>query len=202
MTEIATLTISAVNYSVYGITSDALLDANNYLAASITSTTWATKTDDEKKKLLISAFRLFERTRWSGTADTPATAQWPRSDATCNGDAITDSVIPADVVEAQFELAASLADSTNTLTSNSTDSNIKKVVAGSAEVEYFYPLSAAGTRFPLPVQELIGCYLAGNGASLSTLLPFVGGQTTLSDGTTLNSSTFSTLDTGRNGGFA
>ena len=202
MTEIAVITISAVNYNVYGLTSDALLDANNYLAASITSTTWATKTDDEKKKLLVSSFRVLERTRWTGTADAIATAQWPRTDATCNGSAITDSVIPEDIVEAQFELAASLADSTDVLTSNNTDSNIKMVKAGSAEVEYFYPLSGEGSRFPLPVQELVGCYLAGSATGLSTLLPYVGGQLTLDDGTTLNTPTFPSHDNDRLSGFA
>lgn len=188
-----TLTIGAVSYTVYAFTADPLQDANDYLAASITAGTWATKTDDEKKALLISAFRTLDRQTWSGEADTDIA--WPRTGATCNGAAVTDGEIPDDVVEAQFELASFLADSTDSVTSNNTDSNIKRVKAGSAEVEYFYPLSGEGTRFPLPVQELIGCYLAGSGAGLSTLLPYIGGGDA-------NDSTFTSLDTDLNNGLA
>ena len=173
-----------------GVPADPLQDANDYLAASVTSTDWAGKTDDEKKALLVSAFRLLDRQKWSGTAD--GAIAWPRTGATCNGAAVTDGEIPDDIVEGQFEMASFLATSTDPLTSNNTDSNIKRAKAGSAEVEYFYPLSGEGTRFPLPVQELIGCYLAGSTTGLSALLPFVGGQ----DDTSLpNTPFFPTLDT-------
>lgn len=189
-----TLTIGTATFTVYGFTADPLTDANDYLAASITAGTWDGKTDDEKKKLLVSAFRTLERQGWSGTA-TGSTA-WPRTGALCNGAAVAEE-IPDDIVEGMFELASSLADGTDPMMKKSTDSNIKKVGAGSAAVEYFYPLPGEGTRFPLPVQELVGCYLGGSTTGLSTIIPFVGGQ----DGT-LNNSTFTDLDHGRTDGFA
>ena len=189
-----TLTIGSSSFTVYGFTADPLADANDYLLASVTAATWATKSDDDKKKLLISAFRTLERQGWSGTAI--GSNAWPRSGAMCNGAAVAEE-IPDDIVEGMFELASALADGTDSITSSSTDSNIKKVGAGSASVEYFYPLSGEGTRFPLPVQELVGCYMGGSSTGLGSLLPFVGGQ----DGT-LNQSTFTDLDTGLTDGFA
>lgn len=189
-----TLPLGSKSYTIYSFTTDPLADANDYLAASITATTWQGLEDDAKIRLLVSAFRTLERQQWSG--ESIGSLAWPRSGATMKGAPVAEE-IPDDIVEGMFELASFLADGTDSVTSQSTASNIKKVGAGSASVEYFYPLSGQDSRFPLPVQELIGCYLGGSAYGIGGLAPYVGGQ----DGT-LNQSTFTDLDTGLTNGFA
>ena len=196
MTEIATLTISAISYSVYGLTSDALLDANSYHGANSLAANWTAATDDAKKQALVTAFRAFERENWTGTPDTVATAQWPRSDATCDGDAITDSVIPTNIVLGQFEYALAILDDPAILTSTSTASNILKVEAGSAKVTYFYPLTGSSNRWPLPISDYVSCYLS-SGTGITTLTPYIsGGDANISE------TSDTAFNTSRTDGFA
>jgi hypothetical protein len=192
MTEVATITISAVNYSVYGLTSDALTDADNYHAANLAAESWTTATTLEKQQALITAFRAFERESWTGTPDAVATAQWPRTDATCKGEAITDSVIPTNIVLGQFEYALAALDNASILTDTSTALGIKKVEAGSAKVTYHYPLNGESSRWPLPITDLISCYLTSS-TGTSSMLPYVSGGA---------DNTYTPFDTGRTDGFA
>ena len=61
MAVLSTLTISGVNYSVYGLTTDALGDANDYFRARLGETAWDTATGTEKKRALITAVRMEDR---------------------------------------------------------------------------------------------------------------------------------------------
>lgn len=148
MTEVATITIGAVNYSVYGVTSDALSDANNYFAASLGAAEWTAASTTTKQQALVTAFRAIERELWSGTKLDPAqTTEWGRTGATKNG-VVVDDGIPLDIVYGQFEMALYFLKDASNVSKPNTASNVKSVKAGSAQVNFFYPLPGSTLRWP------------------------------------------------------
>jgi len=192
---IATLTISGTNYSVYALTSDALDDANDYFAAHIDAAEWTAATDDTKKKALVSSFRMIEREIWSGSKLVSSQpTQWPRTGATKNGEVVADG-IPDDIVLGEFEFALVLLKNAKAANLPNTASNIKSVGAGSAQVEFFYPLTGTTLRWPLPVNDLLAPYLAGSAAGVDIITPYVGGADD-------SESDFTSLDADRSEGFA
>ena len=157
--------------------------ADAYLGDSVNGTQWTALTSTQKCQHLISAFRLLELQRWAGTktVDTQ-TAQWPRTGVTCNGEAVDPNTVPTRIENGQIELANAIVLNPNLLTSptGTTTAGIKRARAGSAEVEYFRnnPSSRilGNQRFPVPVQELIGCFLAGTPVSASALATGTDGE--------------------------
>lgn len=164
MGAVETITIGSDTFSVYGLgNADPVADADSYLAAKIGST-WSTATTLQKQQSIISAARLIDRAvNFSGTK-TVATQprDWPRDGADCDGTAVTDGTTPDDIANAQFELADLLFLDSSILDASGTGSNIKRVKAGSAEVENFAPTNDPNfeTRLPQPVHDIIGCYVA------------------------------------------
>lgn len=161
MAVVSTITIGAVNYSVYSLTSDAVQDADDYQAARIGST-WSTATTLQKQQALISATRFIDRAvEWSGDKTSDAQAlEWPRDGASCNGEAVDNGTIPDDFAIAVFEMAQVLFVDATVQDGTGTGSNVKRVKAGSAEVEFFTPTIGGEfeTRLPTVVNDLIGCY--------------------------------------------
>lgn len=97
-------------------------------------------------------------------------AQHPRTGlVTCGGVAVDENTVALQVEEAQIELAFDLTQDTTLETKPNQGSNIKKVGAGSAEVEFFRPTNGVGqaSRFPPVVQELLRCFLGGGNQSQS-----------------------------------
>ena len=85
----------------------------------------------------------------------------PRTGLTdCDGQAVDPLVIAQPIKNAQIELAFDLTQDSTLETQKDTAKNIKKVGAGSAEVEFFRPTS--GSRFPVEVHELIKCFLGSS----------------------------------------
>lgn len=173
---VSTITISAVNYSVYALTSDPVADADAYFAARVGAAVWTASTTLQKQQGLISAARMIDRRAEFSGEETSASQplEWPRDGAMNCGVAITDGTVPDDIALAEFELALALLISADIQNSASTGSNVRSVKAGSAAVEFFIPtiISGDATQFPQPVQELLGCYLAGAGTDIG---PFVDG---------------------------
>lgn len=168
MAVIATITIGAVDYSVYALTSDALADADDYLAAKIGST-WSTASDLQKQQALISAARFMDRAvLWSGDKTVDAQPrEWPRDGAVdgCNGDeAVPDGTTPDAIAHGEFELADLLFLDATIQASTGTGSNVKKVKAGSAEVVFFTGTSGTSeeTRLPTQVNDLVSCFIEGS----------------------------------------
>lgn len=191
MTEVATITIGAVNYSVYGVTSDALSDANNYFAASLGAAEWTAASTTTKQQALVTAFRAIERELWSGTKLDPAqTTEWGRTGATKNG-VVVDDGIPLDIVYGQFEMALYFLKDASNVSKPNTASNVKSVKAGSAQVNFFYPLPGSTLRWPKQIQDLLAGYLAG--ANGSILAPYASGT---------EETVFEREDFGRSEGFA
>lgn len=101
------------------------------------------------------------------------TAHFPATGLTdCDGIALADDEYPTDLKGAQFELAYEMAKDSDLELSSGSGSNIRRVKAGSAEVEYFQRQSDE-RRFPVPVQSLLVCFLAGSDA-LAFLAGFAG----------------------------
>jgi len=181
MATVETITIGADSFSAYahlttGVDSP-VADADTYLAAKIGST-WSTFTTLKKQQCIVSAARMLNTAvAWSGdkTVATQPLA-WPRDSATnyCLDAAVADGTTPDDIAFAQYELAQILGDDATVAASSGSGSNVKRVKAGSAEVEFFSSTidTSSDTRLPTIVNDLAGCYFDGadgvSGASYGT----------------------------------
>ena len=138
----ATVSIDGVDYTAY-----ATVDyADAYLGASFTATAWRDETDEDVKgRALVESARLLDRQRWLPDYDTFA----EREDVD-------------DIVNASIELAALLVGGdTDFLTASTTESNTRRLKAGSAEIEFFRPTTAVATRLPYQIHEMLRDYLGG-----------------------------------------
>lgn len=92
----------------------------------------------------------------------------------CDGNTVDALVIAPDLKSAQIELAFELSQDVTLETQKNTGKNIKKVGAGSAQVEFFRPTNGAGesSRFPAIVQELIRCFTGSAGVGSSGALGY------------------------------
>jgi hypothetical protein len=168
MATTATITIGTTDYTVYALTADPVSDADDYLAAKIGST-WSTATTLQKQQALISAARMLDRAVvWSGTKSSPSQAlEWPRDDAVngCDGTDVTDGTTPDNIALAEFELANQLFLDSTLADGTGTGSNVKRVKAGSAEVEFFTPTfdTDYNTRLPVAANDLARCYMSSAG---------------------------------------
>jgi hypothetical protein len=178
MGQVATITISGVNHSVYALTSNAVTDADGYFGARLGATQWTSAVTLTKQQALVSAARMLDRrATFTGakTADSQALA-WPRDGATKCGVAVTDGTVPDDIVLAQFELALALLVDAEIQNAANNGSNVESVKAGSAGVSFFVPTATSGdaTIFPTPVMELVRCYL-DSASDVTAGGPFVDG---------------------------
>ncbi len=187
MGTVATITIGSDTFSVYALTADPLTDANSYFAGSLNNAVWTAATDDTKKQGLVTASRLLDRSlRFSGTKTSESQPrEHPRDNQKCGTTAVPNGTTPDDIALGSFELAQALIDDPTSLQENpTTASNVRKVKAGSAEVEFFIPERTSGRfnlRLPLVVAELVSCYTEnGSGSSRVT----AGGTTDTSTFTT------------------
>jgi hypothetical protein len=162
---VATVTIGSSSYEVY---SD-LEYANEYLAADFTATAWRDETDeDQQKRALVSGARLLDRQQWPGEKeDEDQLEAWPRTGVS----GVEDGEIPQAVIDANALLAKYIHEGSTLETSTTTANNTKRLKAGSAEIEYFFPLSN-GTRLPLPVMELLAGLLGTAGSAITSAQSF------------------------------
>jgi len=169
-----TVTISSVDYNVYGLTSNPVGDATSYLAGILGAADFAALSADDQARALVSATKWLDRLQWSGAPtdpDTPQPLAFPRTGLpTCRGITYADNIVPDPIVQAMFELAEILAADATAQNSSGQGSNIKKVGAGSAQVEFFQPTinSASDTRLPQVAQDLVACFLAGSATNKAT----------------------------------
>lgn len=122
----AVITIGGVDYNSFA----SVEYADQFLAADmIRAPIWEAMEEDQKKRALITATRILLTMPWCGDPPDPTVDQ--------------DEPIPS--VTAMF--AADLAANPDLATDASGDSNIKRAKAGSAEVEFFSPVSGGA---PMP----------------------------------------------------
>ncbi|GAF71788.1 unnamed protein product, partial [marine sediment metagenome] len=121
---------------------------------------------------IVSAARMLTTAvAYSGTVTVAGQPlAWPRDGATngCTGVAVADGTTPDEMAFAQYELAQILFDDATVAASAGTGSNIKRVKAGSAEVEFVGATigTTADTRLPTIVNDLAGCFVDGISTTL------------------------------------
>jgi hypothetical protein len=141
-------------------------EANAYFASRLYSDQWTGASGSDKETALTMARRVLERQAWKGSrADADQMLAWPRDGVVDReGSAISSTLVPQDIMDAQCELAlANLADD---LTGNDDTRGIRRLKAGTVEVEYD---GRAPARALLPdiVLDLLRPYLAQETAGLS-----------------------------------
>lgn len=131
--------------------------ADYYMLGSVTVAGWATASDDNKGRALVSATRLLDRQLWA--------VGYTTFDLRV--------AVPA-IVDACCELAGMFIDgSTDPLTSSTTVQTTQSLKAGTVAITYFRIDPNLAARFPTIIQELVGPYLAGSGNTVATA--YVGG---------------------------
>ena len=187
-----TLTIGADTYNVYGLTSSPHADAKTYFKGRFGSVAWDAAEVSDQKRALVSATRWLDRQPWNSVPTdvvTPQPLENPRlALKDCNGTVVLSTVVHDDIVEAMFELAqVILADSTEQESAGQ-GTNIRRVKAEDAEVEFFRNDVGTGRDTALPpiAHELIRCFTGGTGLGI----PHVSGSGTGSVFDDTNSSNF------------
>ena len=115
-----------------------LAEADSYFETIPDSSTWTTKTTDQKNRALISATRWIDSLNFYGDrCDNGQALKWPRTDVSCDGVEADATYIPADIQAATAETAQALI-TTPTLMRGSTTGPgaYDKVELGDLKVEY------------------------------------------------------------------
>ena len=156
-----TITIGSSDYESYS----SVAQADDYFNASTDFATWDGYSTDEKARALVSATRLIDRQTWAGSENTDIVTDlaFPRTGLTyCDGTAVDETTIPPEIVEACQILALYLATGTDIQTSNTGGQVVKRLKADTVEIEYQSVDLDDATRFPLPVMELVKCFMGSS----------------------------------------
>jgi hypothetical protein len=160
----ATITIGAVEYFSYQTVEEVDAYANGAISAAASA--WRAMADqDTKARAAVSATRLIDRQVWAGSKTDPdQDGEFPRTGLTYpDGSPVDPDTVPDRVLSAHSELSMILVSDDTILANPAQVGGTKRLKAGSAEIEYFAPLLAAG-RFPTTIQELIGLWFGGAGS--------------------------------------
>ena len=157
-----TVTINGNEYNCY----IDLADADVYLGAQLSATTWATATDDQKGMALVTMTRILNRQVWQGEPASPESAEWmawPRSGLEYrDGTAVPDDAVPLEIIDATCEGASYILNGSNLQDVPDTFNPNKIIKAGSVMIESFRLIEPL-PRFPQAVQELVSFWLGGPG---------------------------------------
>jgi len=171
---ITTITIGAVDY----VANASVAEADAYLAVDATrAETWVALTADQKGAKLVQGTRRMNLLAWKGEktgGDTQVDA-WPRTGVTyASGNSVSTTEVPQGVEDATILLAGSIALDAEVGDSGSSGTNVKRVKAGSAEVEFFRQQTG------VPLQDetaynLVKQFLAASGVAASAVGPYASG---------------------------
>ena len=149
-----------------------LSDSNDYFDTSPDSSTWSNKSDDEKKRALISATRWIETLVFYGDrCDEGQALKFPRTNYQVDGVELTCTLIPNNIKYAQYELARALANDTDAITGTTgKDGNFSEVKLGDIQVKYNTDSQGTGSVnnildvYPW-LQSYLGAYMLGGAGS-------------------------------------
>ena len=149
-----------------------LSDSNDYFDTSPDSSTWTNKSDDEKKRALISATRWIETLVFYGDrCDEGQALKFPRTNYQVDGVELTCTLIPNNIKYAQYELARALANDTDAITGTTgKDGNFEEVALGDLRVKYNTESQGTGSVnnildvYPW-LQSYLGAYMLGGAGS-------------------------------------
>ena len=155
---ITTIAIGGNSYISYA----SVPEADAYLAVDpVRGATWAGLTTDQKGANLVAATNRLDLLDYSGTKVVATQANdWPRENAFCNGVAVTDTDVPLEIQNATILIAGSIALDASQADAGTSGSNIKRVEAGSAVVEFFRPTIPGLALQDETAFQLVRCLLA------------------------------------------
>ena len=133
-----------------------LTEANDYFDTSPDSSTWTNKTDDQKKRSLISAARWIDTLVFYGDrCDDGQALKFPRNNYQVDGVELACSKIPNGIKYAQYELARALANDTDAITGTTgKDGNFEEVALGDIRVKYNTESQGTGS-----INNILDCLL-------------------------------------------
>jgi len=149
-----------------------LTEANDYFDTSPDSSTWTNKTDDQKKRALISATRWIDTFVFYGDrCDDGQALKFPRNNYQVDGVELACSKIPNNIKYAQYELARALANDTDAITGTTgKEGNISEAKLGDLEVKFNTTTQNTGSVnnimdvYPW-LQSYLGAYMLGGAGS-------------------------------------
>ena len=149
-----------------------LTEANAYFETVPDSSTWTNKTDDQKKRSLISAARWIDTLVYYGDrCDDGQALKFPRNNYQVDGVELSCSKIPEGIKYAQYELARALANDTGAITGTTgKDGNFEEVKLGDIQVKYNTASQGTGSInnildvYPW-LQSYLGAYMLGGAGS-------------------------------------
>ena len=149
-----------------------LSEANDYFDTSPDSSTWTNKTDDQKKRSLISAARWIDTFVFYGDrCDDGQALKFPRNNYQVDGVELACSKIPNNIKYAQYELARALANDTDAITGTTgKEGNISEAKLGDLEVKFNTTSQNTGSVnnimdvYPW-LQSYLGAYMLGGAGS-------------------------------------
>lgn len=190
---LSTITIGGTDY----VSNASVAEADAFLAVdAVREPVWTTLTVDQKGARLVQGTRRMNLLAWQGdkTGGDLQVDAWPRTGVTyASGNSVSTTEVPTGVEQATILLAGSIAIDAEVGDSGSSGTNVKRVKAGSAEVEFFRQTTG------VPLQDetaynLVKAFLAASGVAASLVGPFASG--------TDASSSFTDIDKwGRTRGF-
>lgn len=155
----ATVTIGSNTYETYAD----VAQADEYLAADIElSSSWDGSSSDKKSSALVSATRYLDAQFWAGakTSDSQP-LQWPRDGVP----GVPDGSIPASIVDSCIVLAGEFIREPGLQSSLGSDSNPKRVKAGSVEVENFKRKAPNKNKLPNRVSSMVSVFFGSKSIS-------------------------------------
>ena len=149
-----------------------LAEANDYFDTSPDSSTSTNKTDDQKKRSLISATRWIDTFVFYGDrCDDGQALKFPRNNYQVDGVELACSKIPNNIKYAQYELARALANDTDAITGTTgKEGNISEAKLGDLEVKFNTATQGTGSVnnimdvYPW-LQSYLGAYMLGGAGS-------------------------------------
>lgn len=164
-----TVTIGADTYTIYGTEAGAA----TYFRARLGADSWNNASSTDKKRGLVSATRWVDTGKWQGlpTSSVQPLA-FPRTGLTdCDGVALSDATVPAEVDQACYELALDLLGDPTLVDNVNSGSNERRLKAGSAEIEFFRNASSGlpgggASLFPEPANRLLRCFIASSSGAI------------------------------------
>lgn len=159
-----TVTINGNTYDVYV----SVAQVDEYANGSLTADAWQALVADDKARVLVSVTRWIDSQCWKGEkVDSLQPLAWPRT----IGDIAT---IELAATRLSVLLAANpeLADQSMGLITASSDGGIKRLKAGSVELEYFRALnftvygSGRVSPFPDGIMSIVGKWLCDSTGSV------------------------------------
>lgn len=154
-----------------------LAGANTYFETVPDSSTWTSKTDDQKNRALISATRWIDALSFYGERCTTTQAlKWPRKEYKVDGIDLACTLIPESIKVATYELARALANDTDAIVGTSGTTGIyDQVELGELKVKYNKTSQTSGVInnvfdvYPW-LQSYLGPYCMGGAANYAVRL--------------------------------